>query len=50
MDWTVDHRQVSPGRKIDLNPVEWERLRAAIEKRFGKTGPIEPPSQSPVTR
>jgi AmpD protein len=50
MDWMVDHRQVSPGRKIDLNPVEWERLRAAIEKRFGKPGPIEPPSKSPVTQ
>jgi AmpD protein len=36
MDWMVDHRQVSPGRKNDLNPVEWERLRAAIDKRFGK--------------
>lgn len=39
--WTtermIDHRQVSPGRKDDLNPVEWERLRAAIEKRFAET-------------
>lgn len=36
--WTVDcmtdHRQVSPGRKEDLNPVEWARLRGAILARF----------------
>jgi len=28
----TDHRQVSPGRKRDLNPAEWERLRAAIAR------------------
>ncbi|HKB92404.1 MAG TPA: N-acetylmuramoyl-L-alanine amidase, partial [Opitutaceae bacterium] len=32
--WSIermtDHRQISPGRKDDLNPIEWERLRAAI--------------------
>jgi AmpD protein len=37
--WTVermtDHRQVAPGRKHDLNPDEWNRLRAAIAARFG---------------
>ena len=37
--WTVDrmtdHRQVAPGRKRDLNPVEWLRLRAAMTARFG---------------
>lgn len=36
--WTVermiDHRQVSPGRKNDLNPVEWDRLKAAIAAKF----------------
>jgi N-acetyl-anhydromuramoyl-L-alanine amidase len=36
--WTngciADHRQVSPGRKDDLNPVEWARLHAAINARF----------------
>lgn len=36
--WTIavmtDHRQVSPGRKRDLAPVEWERVRAAIVQRF----------------
>jgi len=36
--WTLermtDHRQVSPGRKRDLNPIEWERLRTAISVRF----------------
>jgi len=34
MDWITDHRQVSPGRKDDINPVEWERLRRAIQSRF----------------
>lgn len=33
-DVITDHRQISPGRKDDLNPVEWERLHAAIEARF----------------
>ena len=42
--WTVlgwdinrmtDHRQVAPGRKRDLNPAEWLRLRGAIAARFG---------------
>jgi AmpD protein len=33
--WMTDHRQVAPGRKDDLNPVEWERLRAALAARFG---------------
>jgi len=37
--WTleriIDHRQVAPGRKDDLNPAEWERFRAAIASRFG---------------
>ena len=28
----TDHRQVSPARKDDLNPVAWERLNAAISK------------------
>lgn len=36
--WTihrlVDHRQVSPGRKDDLNPTEWERFRTAVAARF----------------
>lgn len=34
IDRIVDHRQVSPGRKDDLNPVEWERVRAVIMQRF----------------
>jgi N-acetyl-anhydromuramoyl-L-alanine amidase len=38
--WTLermtDHRQVAPDRKRDLNPVEWERLRAAIAARLGR--------------
>jgi len=33
--WMTDHRQVAPGRKDDLAPAEWERLRAAIAERFG---------------
>ncbi len=37
--WTparmTDHRQVAPGRKDDLNPVEWERLQAAIVGQLG---------------
>jgi AmpD protein len=39
--WTTasvtDHRQVSPGRKDDLNPVEWTRLLAAITVKFAQT-------------
>jgi AmpD protein len=39
LGWTsgrmTDHRQVSPGRKNDLNPVEWTRLQAAIAQKFG---------------
>lgn len=31
----TDHRQIAPGRKDDLAPREWERLRAAIAERFG---------------
>lgn len=35
LDRMTDHRQVAPGRKDDLNPAEWERLRTAIASRFG---------------
>lgn len=35
----ADHRQASPGRKRDLNPVEWDRLYAAIVSRFCPGGP-----------
>jgi len=38
--WSIermtDHRQVSPGRKNDLAPAEWTRLRAAIAAKFGR--------------
>jgi len=34
----TDHRQVSPGRKRDLSPPEWERLAAAIGAHFGDPG------------
>jgi AmpD protein len=30
----TDHRQISPNRKDDLNPTEWQRLFAAIAERF----------------
>jgi N-acetyl-anhydromuramoyl-L-alanine amidase len=33
--WTpeviTDHRQISPGRKEDLNPVEWTRVQAMLQ-------------------
>ena len=39
--WTLemmtDHRQVAPGRKDDLNPVEWARLHTALSAGFGKS-------------
>jgi AmpD protein len=39
LGWTpdrmTDHRQVAPGRKDDLNPVEWDRLLGAIRAKFG---------------
>lgn len=34
IDRMTDHRQISPGRKDDLNPAEWSRVRAAIVRRF----------------
>lgn len=30
----TDHRTVSPGRKNDLNPVEWRRLQLALKEAF----------------
>ncbi len=35
LDRIVDHRQVSPGRKDDLNPGEWERFRTVVAQQFG---------------
>lgn len=35
--WITDHRQIAPGRKNDLNPAEWTRLLAAIQKAFPHT-------------
>ena len=36
--WTLermtDHRQVSPGRKDDLSPQEWDRVVDAIQRKF----------------
>jgi AmpD protein len=34
LDRMVDHRQVSAGRKDDLNPIEWDRLRTRISAYF----------------
>jgi AmpD protein len=34
LEQMTDHRQVSPGRKRDLNPEQWGRLSAALSKRF----------------
>ena len=40
----TDHRQVSPDRKKDLNPREWERLREAISVHFASRPGAEVPS------
>lgn len=45
-DSLVDHRQVAPGRKDDLNPMEWARFEAcvrewAIGQAQKKRGPPE---------
>lgn len=37
IDRITDHRQVAPDRKRDLNPLEWDRLVAAVTSRFGAT-------------
>jgi len=34
IDWMTDHRTVSPNRKNDLNPVEFQRLRNALKSIF----------------
>jgi N-acetyl-anhydromuramoyl-L-alanine amidase len=34
LEMITDHRQVSPGRKDDLNPIAWEKLHNAISRRF----------------
>lgn len=36
LEWMTDHRQIAPGRKDDINPAEWDRLRGALAARFGK--------------
>ena len=38
LDWMTDHRQVAPGRKNDLNPVEWDRLHTLLQGKFGALG------------
>jgi N-acetyl-anhydromuramoyl-L-alanine amidase len=39
VDRITDHRQASPGRKLDLNPVEWDRLLAAVTAEFAGRAP-----------
>jgi N-acetyl-anhydromuramoyl-L-alanine amidase len=39
LDRVTDHRQASPGRKQDLNPVEWDRLVLALRARFENPQP-----------
>lgn len=34
LPWIADHRQISPGRKNDLNPTEWVKLYDAIKHKF----------------
>lgn len=34
LDWMTDHRQIAPGRKDDLAPAEWERLRGRLRREF----------------
>jgi len=49
-DRIVDHRQVSPGRKRDLNPAEWDRLAGAVAARFGASparGPFPVEKKAP---
>jgi N-acetyl-anhydromuramoyl-L-alanine amidase len=37
-------RQIAPGRKEDLNPVEWEKLIARIRERFAPASGLKPAS------
>jgi len=34
LDQMTDHRSVAPGRKLDLNPAEWNRLQTALATHF----------------
>lgn len=34
--WMTDHRAVSPDRKIDLSPANWQRLKIALAAEFGE--------------
>ncbi len=38
LDHITDHRQISPGRKTDLNPVEWQRLHTALARAYSTLG------------
>jgi AmpD protein len=31
----TDHRQIAPGRKLDLKPEEWDRLAREVSGHFG---------------
>ena len=35
----TDHRQISPGRKDDLNPVEWARFHTTLNAAFPSFSP-----------
>ncbi|MDB6093285.1 MAG: nucleoside transporter [Verrucomicrobia bacterium] len=34
LEQMTDHRQIAPGRKDDLNPIEWNRWRAILAEHF----------------
>lgn len=34
LEYMTDHRQASPQRKDDLNPVQWSRLHATLQAHF----------------
>jgi hypothetical protein len=36
-DWVTDHRTVSPGRKNDISPKEYERFMKILRERYSKT-------------
>ena len=38
-DWLTDHRQIAPERKNDLNPAEWDRLVAYLQRHLQETRP-----------
>jgi AmpD protein len=47
LDCLTDHRQAAPGRKRDLNPAQWDRLRSAVAARVHVVIGRPPPPQKP---